>query len=602
MASPIVRATFGVLVLATIAAFFVTQQLKSEFPLVLRFATQPSAFSPNGDGFKDSTRVGFDLSEPAAVTFSVVDSEGNEVRRLADNRPLPGSSHNRFVWDGRDDEGNLVPDGIYRMRVVRRDEGRVINSLKEVVVDTVPPSVRLVSAKPGVIAPGEPGQDTRVTIRYQGPRNHRPVFRVFRTDDGPPRVVQRFRGDESKTGVWDGLLRGHAPDEGDYAFNVEVRDKAGNHGFAPAEIPRADVAAPGTGAAVRPFTLAGPVDVVAAGAAVPLEAGPFDRTLAFAMSRLGSPAILRKGERIGGRFRVHVPRDAKTGVYMVRVRAGGHRAVWPLVVAGLPASKRAAGRARPLVVLPAISWQGLNPVDDDLDGFADTLVTSSSVELERPYRTGGLPPRFRAQVLPLLRFLDDEKLPYDLTTDVSLARHDGPALGNAPGVAFAGSALWLTPELGQRLRRYVVDGGRVASFGADAFRRGVRLTETAAVDPTPPRARNAFGERTSLLRTSNAPLQVFEDGLDLFQDTDDLVGDFSVFEETTDLAPSARVLVNAGREPARPAFIAHGLGGGIVLRTGTPQWASRLTESELDVEVPLVTKRIWALISGGETR
>ena len=35
--------------------------------------------------------------------------------------------------------------------------------------------------------------------------------------------------------------------------------------------------------------------------------------------------------------------------------------------------KRAAERPRPLVVLPAISWQGLNPVDDDFDGFADSL-------------------------------------------------------------------------------------------------------------------------------------------------------------------------------------------------------------------------------------
>jgi FlgD Ig-like domain len=600
MASPIVRATFGVLVLATIAAFFVTQQLKSEFPLVLRFATQPSHFSPNGDGFSDSTLVGFDLSEPAEITFSVVDSEGNEVRRLADQRPFGGSTHNRFRWDGRDDEGHVVRDGTYRMRVVRRDEGRVINSLKEVVVDTEPPRVELLSAKPGVIAPGEPGQQPRVTIRYAGPRNHQPVFRIFRTDDGPPRVVQRFRGDESKSGVWDGLLRGHVPEEGDYAFTVEVRDRAGNHGFAPAEIPRADTARPGTGVAVRRFTLSGPVDVVAAGAAVPLEVGPFDRSIAFAMSRLGSPKVLRRGERIGGRFRVHVPRDAKTGVYLVRVRAGGHRAVWPLAVAGLPASRRAATKARPLLVLPAISWQGLNQVDDDLDGFADTLISSRSVRLQRPYRGGGLPPRFRAQVLPLLRFLDDEKLAYDLTTDVSLARHEGPALGNAPGVAFAGSALWLPPEVGRRLRRYVADGGRVASFGADAFKRDVRLTATSAVDPSPPHAENAFGERTSLLRTSNAPLQAFEDNLDLFADTDDLIGDFSVFEETGDLAPGARVLVNAGRQPARPALIAYGLGGGIVLRTGTPQWASRLSESELDVEVPLVTKRIWSLISGGE--
>ena len=46
---------FALLVLATIAAFLVTQQLKSEFPLVLRFAAKPLDFSPNGDGVRDTT-------------------------------------------------------------------------------------------------------------------------------------------------------------------------------------------------------------------------------------------------------------------------------------------------------------------------------------------------------------------------------------------------------------------------------------------------------------------------------------------------------------------------------------------------------------------
>ena len=76
---------------------------------------------------------------------------------------------------------------------------------------------------------------------------------------------------------------------------------------------------------------------------------------------------------------------------------------------------------------------------------------------------------------PLLRYLDRERLAYDLTTDVSLARGEGPALGNAPGAAFAGSALWLPEPLLRRLRSEVDDGLRVASFGADAFRRSVRL-------------------------------------------------------------------------------------------------------------------------------
>src|SRR5215210_6706963 len=103
MAKPLVRAAFAALVLATIVAFFVTQQLKGEFPLVLRFAAGPADISPNGDGFRDSSEVGFDLSRPAKVTFSVVDGEDNEVRRILDDRALPGNSHNRYIWNGRDD-------------------------------------------------------------------------------------------------------------------------------------------------------------------------------------------------------------------------------------------------------------------------------------------------------------------------------------------------------------------------------------------------------------------------------------------------------------------------------------------------------------------
>src|SRR5215208_4472562 len=123
MARPVVRAVFALLVVATIAAFFVTQQLKSEFPLVIRFAAKPKQISPNGDGYRDATQVGFDLSEPAKVTFSIMDAEGNEVRRVVDDRELAGDAKHRFRWNGRDEGGATVPDGVYRMRVVRRDEG-----------------------------------------------------------------------------------------------------------------------------------------------------------------------------------------------------------------------------------------------------------------------------------------------------------------------------------------------------------------------------------------------------------------------------------------------------------------------------------------------
>jgi hypothetical protein len=601
MARPAVRAVFALLVFATIAAFFATQQLKSEIPLVIRFAAEPKQFSPNGDGVRDRTEVGFDLSEPASVSFSIMDSEGNEVRRLVANRPLAGDVKHRFQWNGRNDADEPVPDGVYRMRVVRRDEGRIVDSFKRIRVDRKPPRVRLVSAEPGVIAPREPGQDPEVALRYEGPSNSAPEFRVFRTDDAErPHVVRRFRG-EGRSGVWRGEVAtgpqetGPAPD-GDYAFTVSVRDRAGNLAVAPVAIPRRSLARPGTGVAVRSFWLKGPLGVVPAGSRATLALGPLDRSFAFVVSRFGDPEPIRRGEKIGGRFQVGIPRDTRTGLYLARVRAGRHRAVWPLAVAGLPQSKRAAERPRPLVVLPAMSWQGLNPVDDDLDGFADTLPTGGPVSLDRPFRDGGLPPLFRSEVAPLLLYLDRERLAYDLTTDVSLARREGPALANAPGAAFAGSALWLTEPLLRRLRAQVSDGLSVASFGADAFRRAVELIGDRLVDPSPRRRTDAFGETTAPLRTSPAPLTVFDDGLGLFEGLDPFIGDFTEFEQSQSLPTAARTIATAGRDPGHPAFVAYGLGGGLVIRTGTAQWQRELEEAALSEEVPAVTKRIWRLL------
>lgn len=604
MSRTLVRAVFAVMVVATVAAFFLTQLLKSEPPLVIRFATQPPHFSPDGDGVRDATRIGFDLSEPASVTFMVVDAEGAEVRRLVEDRPFAGDAKHRFGWDGRDDDGRLVPEGTYRMRVVRRDESRVIDSTKKITVDLEPPRVELVSAEPSVIATNLPGDPPDVRLRYRGPKNKAPVFRVFRTGDGAPRLVRRFRGNRSRSGVWDGEIAA-GPDstapapEGDYAFTVAVRDRAGNMTEAPLPVPRASVAQPGTGVSVRDFTLRGPLSAVPAGGQAELEVGPIDRSFDFVLSRLGDPEPVRRGGRLGGRFRIHVPDGARTGVYLVRVRAGDERAVWPLAVAGLP-PRRARGEARPLVVLPALTWQGLNRLDDDADGFADRLPFADAVRVERAFAGGGLPPRFEEEVLPLLLWLDREGLPYDLTTDLALARNEGPALGNAPGVAFAGSELWLPQELLARIREYATGGGRVAVFGADSFKRTIELGADAASNPSRPRRANAFGERTELTRTSVAPLEVFEDGLGLFEDLSSFVGEFTVFEASTALPEGARRVTAAGRESDRPAFLALELGDGLVLRTGTPQWASELEEAALSVELPQVTKRIWRLLSARE--
>ncbi len=599
--SRLVRVVFAVLVLATAGAFVVTQVLKTEMPVVLRFAVAPLAISPNGDGVQDRSRVGFDLSEPAEVSFSIIDSDGNEVREIVDDRRLAGDTRHRFRWDGHDDDGNVVSDGTYRMRVLRRKEGRRLDSFKKVVVDTSSPAVQLESATPGVVDPSN-GRRVAVRLRYRGPRTPHPEFRVWRTDDGPPRIVDRFRGDEMRGGVWNGrTISGDLAVDGDYAFQVRVRDRAGNEGLAPTGTPTAAKALPATGVAVRRLTLEGPPGAVSAGSLARLRIGPEGRPFSFELKRLGSRRVIKRDRRRGERLRVRLPGDARTGVYVVRVRSRGRRASWPLVVAGLPPKGVAADRPRPLVVLPAITWQGLNRFDSDLDGFADTLRDASAIPAVRPFAGGRLPSRLTAEVSPLLRFLDRERLAYDLTTDLALSSGEGPALSNARGVAFAGSAIWLPRRLRDRLTAEVERGGKpVAVFGGASLRRTVALVGDELRFPSPPRPDDLFGERTRAERvTPPAPLAVERDRLGLFDGVDGLFGEFGLIERSTGLPERARLLSSAGREIGQPAFVAYRLGKGIVVRPGTPQWARQLEERALDVEVPRITRRLWRLLGRG---
>lgn len=599
--SPLVRAVFAVLVLATTAAFFFTQALKQEEPVVLRFAVDRKAISPDGDGVGDAVRAGFDLSEAAEVSFAIIDSEGTEVRQLADDRELEGDRSYRFAWNGRDDAGRKLPDGRYRMRVVRRREGRVLDSLTQISVDSVPPKVRLLAAEPGVIAPGRPGVEGSVRVSYRGPRNASPIFTVYRTD-GDLRVVRRFRGDGTRSGLWDGSTRTevNAP-AGSYAFAVDVRDRAGNLTRAPQPgAPAAAAAAAGTGAAVRRLTLGGPLGALSPGEVAELEVAPAQR-VRYSLTRLGDSTPVRTGSRRGGRLRLRIPARAATGVYVVRVSARGRAASRPLAVAGLPTPRSASARPRPLVILPAVTWQGRNPYDSDLDGFPDTLDGPAPVPAQRPFEGGGLPPGLTREAAPLLAFLDRERIAYDLSTDIALARGEGPAIANAPGVAIAGTATWLPREVRDRLLAEVEESGLpVVSFGGESLRRTVALTEGRLRDPSPDRPDDLFGERTEPFASSApAPLRVQRDELGLFGGVDEVFGEFSRFERSEALPDGAKLLSAAGRQPGEPAFVGYRLGEGTVVRVGTPDWVQALDEGRLGLEVPRVTRALWRLLGRG---
>ena len=579
-------AVFGLLVVATVGAFFVAQRLKRSKPVV-RDVSLPVYISPNGDGRKDKIRIGFVLPRRDRVTVSMVDRGGDEVRRLADDRRLRRGRH-WFVWRGRDNSGSVPEDGVYFLRVALRRQGRATIAPRGVQLVTAPPKPKLASVRPARI---RPGSDRLVRIRYRGPSNPPPLFSVYRTGAGKPRLVDRFAGFLGRrTAQWDATdERGRPVPPGTYAFAVTVQNRARVSGSSPVRLPPdAAAAAAGTGVTVATIEAAGPLEPVRPGRAARIELSGPRRPVTWTLRRSGAERVVRRGRARSRVVRVDLPRQARAGLYVAAIRRrGGATARVPIAV---------PGRAEEpvLVVLPTIAWQGLNPADDDADGFPNTLLSDSSVGAARAFAFGRLPAALRRETAPLLRFLDSEGLRYELTTDLALARNSAPRLEGHRGVLFAGSELWLTEAVDRRLRDYVDGGGRVASFGTDAFRRTVQVSAARLSDPSPRQDANVFGEQTEPASSEAAPLVVHRDTGGIFAGSDGYVGLFTRFEQQRAIVSGTEAITAAGRDPDHPAFVAYRLGRGTVVRVGTPQWAAAIED---DSEVAAATRATWNLLS-----
>ena len=77
-------------------------------------ASQPATFSLKGNfpnPFNMSTTIEFSLPSEGRVNLLIYNSLGQKVRHLVSDNMSPGAHH--VVWDGRDDNGNIVSSGVY---------------------------------------------------------------------------------------------------------------------------------------------------------------------------------------------------------------------------------------------------------------------------------------------------------------------------------------------------------------------------------------------------------------------------------------------------------------------------------------------------------
>jgi hypothetical protein len=613
--SPLARAVFVLLVGATFAAFFAAQRIKGE-PAVAQVVSLARVFSPNGDGRKEVNRFEVELRERSEISVDVVDSAGDAVRRLTDGDTVGPQRPLRLEWDGRTDDGERVRDGRYRVRVTLRREGRSVIVPRTTLVDTRAPRPRVKAILPSPIV-GPEAVPVQIEVGSVSRRLTK-RGRVWRTDDGEPRVVAEIGPvEDSRTLVWDGRVDGAPAPPGIYMVEVTARDRAANLGTAPREVPPRRPPRGRPGLTIRTIAAEAPLRPITAGEKLRVNVDARGRPYRWRLRRVGRTKPVANGREAARQPVELTAPGGDSGLYVLELSAGRHRTAVPVMV-------QSRERAVMLVVVPALTWAATAQVDGNGDGIADTLDAGTPVSWPRVF-DDGLPDDLLLRVAPLLVQLDRAKIRYDLTSDLDLALSRGPRASDRKAVLLAGSERWITRAYGRRLRRYVLEGGRLASFGVESLRRGVTIqhnrdnTAGRLVRPTQPSIQDPFGTRFEDVRTAATPpvLSLIEGdaAYDLLEGFDGALGGFSVLEES-ELPSGGRgqMLAALGVETAteetpevpdelppapRPAVAATRVGDGLVIRVGLPQWADRIDE---DRQVFQITRNIVDLLRGTEPR
>ncbi len=99
-------------------------------------------FSPDGDGNKDTFAIPLSGSVEDRWAGGIYDAAGTQVRSfdVTDGAPV------RILWDGKDDSGGIVPDGVYTYRIAAVDRAQNAGAavLDNIIVNTERPTVSLV--------------------------------------------------------------------------------------------------------------------------------------------------------------------------------------------------------------------------------------------------------------------------------------------------------------------------------------------------------------------------------------------------------------------------------------------------------------------------
>ncbi|MDD5067952.1 MAG: FlgD immunoglobulin-like domain containing protein, partial [bacterium] len=224
--------------------------VKDKSPAVFtEFSIDPLYISPNGDGVQDYAGISFRLNEPGTVYYKCYNSSGNELKNEAIS--ASGDVLSQITWDGLDENGRNLKEGIYDIRLFVADSlGNISpdsDQLNTVVLDITPPSL---TGPDSVLTPFSPNGDNvqdNALINYALSEK---CYVTITINDTAGNVIRTVRDNELRNKgayeeAWDGIDdAGTRPAEQEYVIRIDYHDQAGNKGVTAQSRTELDVTAP----------------------------------------------------------------------------------------------------------------------------------------------------------------------------------------------------------------------------------------------------------------------------------------------------------------------------------------------------------------------
>ena len=305
------RVAVTVLVLAliggTATAFAITEALKLE-PSPVSSRRLEEVFSPTCDCPARAAKFLLQLRRSDRLDLDIV-ARGELVRTLA--RDLPRETGRvRVRWNGRNDAGEIVPDGVYHLRVHLREADRTVDIPRRIRVDTEGPTLELLAASPLVFSPDGDGRRDSLRIHYRTSDESSLIGFLAGREVLSGRLAEAGEGEL----VWDGGLSEGRVKPGAHILFLRARDPAGNLS-APVKVE----------ARVRYMELSRRAIRVRRGGKLRFRVEADARGFSWILRRAGGEVVRADARAEPGVVSTRLPNRIRPGRYILEVAANGHR-------------------------------------------------------------------------------------------------------------------------------------------------------------------------------------------------------------------------------------------------------------------------------------